>query len=198
MISFIKQYIPSSIKRNIKLLARNLIDSTCYYFVDGRFFCGEKPSSLGKKVERIVFICKGNICRSAFAEALLRKLLGTDGAVHIDSCGIDVVHGDFPPPDSILVAAEFSCSIAGRRAKRLAACNIADADLIFPVEYEQYKRLVHLYPEKKEHIFLLRSFAPFPHCLFCNIIDPYGLGVAEFRKVYGLIDQTLRRIGQWC
>ena len=198
MISVIKQCLPGWVKCAMKRFAQNVIDSVHYYLVSGRFLCGGMPPAFGKKTARIVFVCKGNICRSAFAEARLRQLFGAAGSIHIDSGGIAVDQGDVPPLDSGLVAEHFSCSLAGRRSKGLAACNIADADLIFPMEYGQYRRLVHRYPEKKESIILLRSLAPFPYCLFCNISDPYGLGVAEFRRVYGLIDQTLRRIGQWC
>ena len=198
MISVIKQCTPGRVKRSLKRLAHNVIDSVRYYAISGRFFCSGAPPAFGKNVANIIFVCKGNICRSAFAETRLRQLLGTAGTIHIDSCGIDVDQGNFPPPDSVSVAEEFFCSLAGRRSKGLKSCNIADADLIFPMEFGQYKRLVHRYPEKKDHIILLRSVASFPQCLFCNTPDPYGLGVTEFRKVYGLIDQILRRICQWC
>jgi protein-tyrosine phosphatase len=197
MIGVIKQCIPGRVKRSVKRFARNVIDSARYYSVSGRFFCGGTPPAFGQKAVNIIFVCKGNICRSAFAEARLRQLLGAVETIRIDSCGIDVDQGNFPPPDSVSVAEEFSCSLAGRRSKGLAACGIAEADLIFPMEYGQYKQLIHRYPEKKEQIILLRSVAPFPQCLFCNIPDPYGLGAAEFRRVYSLIDQTMRRIGQW-
>lgn len=198
MIRVIKQCIPGQVKRSLKRLVHNVIDSVCYYTISGRFFCSGAPPAFGKKVANIIFVCKGNICRSAFAETRLRQLIGAVGTIHIDSCGIDVDQGDLPPPDSVSVAEDFFCSLAGRRSKGLASCNIVDADLIFPMEYWQYKRLVHRYPEKKENIILLRSVASFPQCLFCNIPDPYGLGVSEFRRVYGLIDQALRRIRQWC
>lgn len=198
MTGIIKRGIPRRVKRFVKRFACNVLDSAHYYAVSGRFFCGWAPPVFGKKMARIVFVCKGNICRSAFAEARLRKLLGVAETLHIDSCGIDVDQGDFPPPDSVSVAKQFSCSLAGRRSKGLAACNIADADFIFPMEYGQYRQLVQRYPDKKERIILLRSIAPFPYCLFCNIPDPYGLGVAEFRRVYELIDKTLRRIKKWC
>jgi protein-tyrosine phosphatase len=196
MISFIKASIPNLVKRNIKGLVRNVVDSLQYYTISGtRFFCS---SSLREKtISSVIFVCKGNVCRSAFAEHRLEYLTDND-LLHIDSCGLDVDQGNFPPPDSVAVAAEFSCSLADRRAKGLQECDVAGADLILAMEYWQYTRLVQLYPEKKDQIHLLRSLAPFPYCLFCNIADPYGWGKKEFRRIYRLIDRILHNLKHWC
>jgi protein-tyrosine phosphatase len=133
------------------------------------------------------------VCRSAFAEHRLKYFLNGK-EVHIDSCGIDVDQGHYPPRDSVTIAAEFSCALADRQAKGLSECDMGGADLILPMEYWQYKKLLRLYPEKKENIILLRSLAPFPYSLFCNIADPYGWGEKEFRHSYQIVDRALNRI----
>jgi protein-tyrosine phosphatase len=195
MIRKIKELIPNILKRNCKIFIRNIIDSLKYYTgSENSFF--SNSTLLNKKLSRVIFVCKGNVCRSAFAEYRLKFLLDQD-KVHIDSCGIDADQGQFPPQDSVSVAAEFSCSVAERRAKKLDECDIDSADLILPMEYWQYERLLQLYPAKKANIVLLRSFAPFPYCLFCNIADPYGWGKKEFRRSYRLVDQALGRIKHW-
>jgi protein-tyrosine phosphatase len=196
MIRKIKELIPNILKRNFKGFSRNIIDSLEYYTGSGISFFRSSPM-LNMKISKIIFVCKGNVCRSAFAEHRLKFLLDQN-KVHIDSCGIDADQGQFPPQDSVSVAAEFSCSVAERRAKKLDECDIEGADLILPMEYWQYKRLLQLYPGKKENIVLLRSFAPFPSCFFCNIADPYGWGEKEFRRVYRLVDQALGRLIRWC
>ena len=196
MIDKIKSYIPNRFKRNTKFFLRNIVESFKYYTMDlGAFSC-RLPSNK-KKLSCIIFVCKGNVCRSAFAEQRFKKLVG-DSDILIDSCGVDVDQGDFSPGDAVTVAAEFSCLLAGRRAKGVAEYDMQGADLILPMEYWQYKRLVQLYPEKKENILLLRSIAPFPYFLFCNISDPYGWGTEEFRRSYRLIDRALHKLLLWC
>jgi protein-tyrosine phosphatase len=197
MIDIIKAHIPNPIKRKLKGIIGNIFDSIQYYIVSGHYFFNYYPPLETKKITTIVFVCKGNVCRSAFAEYRLKYLLDLNG-VRIDSCGVDVNQGNSPPEDSITVAAEFSCSLANRQAKGLAECDIEKADLIFPMEYWQYNRLLQLYPEKKKNILLLRSVAPFPYCLFCNIADPYGCDKDEFRRAYHLIDRALHQIMSWC
>jgi protein-tyrosine phosphatase len=196
MFSIIKKFIPNRVKRNAKHFARNIVVSFCYYGWSGKSLLNIQPPVNGK-ISSVIFVCKGNVCRSTFAEQRLRNLLGTT-RVQVDSCGIDVDQGNFPPEDSVAVAAEFSCALDGRRAKGLHRCDIAGADLICPMEYWQYKRLIQLYPEKKKNILLLRNLAPFPYRLFCNITDPYGWGRNEFRRVFRLIDRSLVQIKQWC
>ena len=89
------------------------------------------------------------------------------------------------------VAGEYSCALKARRAKGLDKCDFLGADVILPVEYWQYQKLVELYPEKKSEIKLLRTFASFPYSFFCNIADPYSWGVSEFRRCYRLVDRCL-------
>ena len=196
MIGSIKALIPNLVKRNCKGFLRNIINSLQYYAGSGRRLFRSSPPG-NKRVSKIIFVCKGNVCRSAFAEHRLKYLLNHD-KLHIDSCGLDVNQGNFPPHDSVAVAAEFSCMLDGRRAKRTDECDMEGADLILAMEYWHYKRLVQLYPGKKENILLLRSIAPFPYCLFCNIADPYGWGEKEFRKAYRLVDRALVQIIPWC
>lgn len=195
ILGSIKASIPNLVKRNIKGLGRNVVNSLQYYADSGACFL-RRSLRREKTISSVIFVCKGNVCRSAFAERRLEYLTARD-QLHIDSCGLHVNQGNFPPPDSVAVAAEFSCSLADRRAKGLHECDTDRADLILAMEYWQYQRLVQLLPEKKDNIHLLRSFAPFPYCLFCNISDPYGWGEPEFRRVYRLIDLTLRRMLHW-
>ena len=187
MFGQIKKYIPNIYKRNASRLIKNCFQSFRYYLLDGRLS--------GKALKRpacIIFICKGNVCRSPFAEQRLKSLRGQNVAT-VDSCGLDVNQGNFPPPDSVAVAGEFSCQLKNRPAKGLKECDLENADLILAMEYEHYQKLLALYPHKKDAIHLLRSFAPFPDRLFCNIDDPYGWGPDEYRRTFRLIDKSLQR-----
>ena len=196
MFSSIKALVPNIVKRTCKIFVRNIANSLQYYTGSGRCLLRGAPLR-NKKIAKVIFVCKGNVCRSAFAEQRLKYLLGQN-KVHVDSCGVDVDQGSYPPRDSVAVAAEFSCALADRRAKGLAECDMEGADLILAMEYWQYKRLVQLYPGKKANIMLLRSVASFPYCLLCNIADPYGWGEKEFRKVYRLVDRALGQLIPWC
>ncbi len=55
-----------------------------YFFGHYRAYCQIDWDS----IDRLVFVCKGNICRSAYAE-VVAKSIGIDSI----SCGIDTVTG---------------------------------------------------------------------------------------------------------
>jgi protein-tyrosine phosphatase len=196
MLLTIKKYTPLVAKRAIKHLGQNLGDSLRYYCAPGCGLVSLKPPITGK-ISSIIFVCKGNVCRSVFAEHRLRNILG-NRMVIVDSCGVDVDQRGFPPADAIGAAALYSCLFGGRRAKGHQHCDIAGADLICAMEYWQYQRLIGIYPEKRKNILLLRNLAPLPYRFFCNITDPYGQGPLEFRRVFRLIDRSLEQIKRWC
>ncbi|MDO9182500.1 MAG: hypothetical protein Q7U04_08825 [Bacteriovorax sp.] len=144
-------------------------------------------------MHHIVFVCKGNICRSAFAEFYLRKLL-LDKNIKIDSCGLDVDQGTQSPQDAVLVAREFEVDLSDHISKGLPACDLQKADLIVTMEFSQYLRLITKIPEYKKKTFILSEFAPWPACLMCNIYDPFGLGEDEFRRCFQKTKFSLDRL----
>jgi protein-tyrosine phosphatase len=141
-------------------------------------------------MRHIIFVCKGNICRSAFAEHYLRRQV-PDGTLRIESCGLDVDQGTFPPAMAVRVAREFGLDLALHRSKGLVACDVHNADLVLPMEFWQYLRLTAMFPDEKGKIRLLRDFAPWPVRLFCNIHDPYGFGENEFRRCFRRLQKAL-------
>ena len=188
MFYSIKKIIPNNVKRNIKLFLRNCLESPQYYF-------SSRPSSTYKKYRHIIFVCKGNVCRSAYAEYALRKLVSEQNkSVIIESCGLEVNQGQYPPHEAVKVARDLNIDMVGHISKGLKECDITRADLILAMEYGQYKNLLNLCPEKEKNIKLLRNFSPFPYPLFCNIADPYGWGKNEFRKSFILIDRSLKTL----
>ena len=160
-----------------------------YYLVDGALFTPEK------QWHHVIFVCKGNVCRSAFAEYRLKKMLGSEKAI-IESCGLDVDQGKYPPVETIRNAEKFACDMSTHVSKGIDKCDFLNADLILPMEYGQHQRLIALFPEKKNQIKLLRSYAPWPQQLFCNIDDPYGWGDRIFIHSFALIEQSLKKLAK--
>lgn len=188
MFEGIKKCIPNIWKSRIKAFLRNCFESIHYYLIDGQIF-----NTKFKTPKHIIFVCKGNVCRSALAEKLM-DLVAADMNLKIESCGLDVNQGINPPIESIAVAKEFACNLSGHISKGLDKCDLENADLILSMEYNQHTRLLSILPHKKKAIKLLRSYVPFPYSIFCNIDDPYGWGKDEFRKAFRLIDKSLKKI----
>lgn len=183
--TLLKQLIPQQMKRTVKRALLNSWDSTRYGYSKGDLDSGNK--------HHVIFVCKGNICRSAFAEYYLRSVIA-EGTHKIESCGLDVDQGLFSPPEAVSVAKEFKVDLELHQSKGVASCDVHNADLILPMEFQQYLRLKSMYPSKQSKIRLLRDFAPWPDRLLCNINDPYGSDEDEFRRCFKRLQRSLDRL----
>ena len=192
MVAKIKKNIPNIWKSRIKAFIHNYFDSIHYYLIDRQIFNTEIKST-----KHIIFVCKGNICRSAFAEYLMQRRIN-DSHIKIESCGIKVGQEYFSPKEAIKSAKIFGVELSNHLSKGLIACDFDKADLILAMEYNQYKKLVNNYPKKKDNIKLLRQYSPFPYSLFCNIDDPFGCKIDQFNKCFNLIYITLKQLDKKC
>lgn len=179
MIKFIKNNIPNSLKRRLKLGLRNILETPIYYAFKRE--CVPK-----KDIKRVVFVCKGNVCRSPFAEQLMRSLV-TERGISVESCGLRVNQGAVPPCEAIDAALTFNVDIRDHIPKHISVIDLNSIDLLIPMEYCQYREVLVLVPDTKQNVHLLREFTPVPDSLLCNIADPYGQPIDEYIKCYSLI-----------
>jgi protein-tyrosine phosphatase len=181
MLTAIKQLIPTPLKRDTRRLLVGVGDSLRYRRMD-------KPGRAD--VRHVIFVCKGNICRSAFAEKALLKRLNGKG-LRVESCGLQAASGTIPPDEAILAAAEFGVDLSGHRARTPEECGMSEADLIMAMEFTQLLVLARRWPQWSERLVLLRSFAPWPSSLLCNIDDPFGCEPRAFHRCFTTIDRAL-------
>lgn len=174
-----------SIKRALKLLAHNVHETILYR--------RELKRNIPGKARRIVFVCKGNICRSAFAEHYL-KAYNKNTLFVIDSCGLHAHNGTPPPRDAIIIAKRFGLNMETHYSRGWESCDLENADLILAMEFWHYQELVTKLSQNRGNIRLLREFAPFPENLLCNIYDPFGQSDIVFEKCFQQIGRCIRNL----
>jgi protein-tyrosine-phosphatase len=129
----------------------------------------------------VLFVCKGNICRSPFAERALRA---SGFAGSCASAGFLPVAGRLSPAAAIEAAAGFGVDLRRSRSCVIDNALIEAADVIFLFDREQRAALAATYPEaldKTHFLGALDGGGP------VEIADPYGHGVRTFELVYGRI-----------
>jgi len=176
-----------AINRLIVLTVRNIHESIRYYITRGNIS--------KNKIKSVIFVCSGNICRSAFAESIYKKL-ASDKVLTIDSCGLNVESSSTPPDEAISTAKKFSVNIENHKSKGWKSCDLSHADIILAMEYWQYKELRKYFPQNKCNIRLLREYAPFPENLLCNIYDPFARSENEYEKCFNKINRALLRFNR--
>jgi len=138
-----------------------------------------------RSVERLVFVCKGNICRSAYAEAVA-KSLGIDSV----SCGIDTRHGCSANEEAIHVAEANGFNLREHRTTQIQLLDIRDSDLLVAMEPGQAEYICREYGEKYSCSLLGLWGQPVtPH-----IEDPYGASRVYFNHCFNYIEKSVHEV----
>ncbi len=122
-----------------------------------------------------VFVCFGNIMRSAMAEFLMRRELseaGIEQPVRIVSAGLHATAGREAHPWAQQASEDLSISLAEHRAKPLTREMVEQADGVLAMDFQNKAELLTLYPEFKEKIFMLSAYAE-GAWQYREIPDPY-------------------------
>jgi protein-tyrosine phosphatase len=88
------------------------------------------------EVRRFVFVCQGNICRSAFADVLARRL----GAESI-SFGLSTSAGGEAHPPAAAAARALGVDLAAHRTSRVQDYEPQEGDLLLAMEVRQLAKL---------------------------------------------------------
>jgi protein-tyrosine-phosphatase/predicted ATP-grasp superfamily ATP-dependent carboligase len=132
-----------------------------------------------RRARRVLFVCKGNICRSPFAEAYGRRVLGS--GVEVGSSGYYPVAGRGAPEVAVAVAGELGVDLTGHRSRVLVPAMLAEADLVLVFDEEDLRALVAAHPFARGK---LRRFALLDGAMPLAIDDPYGGDEGVFRRTY--------------
>lgn len=133
--------------------------------------------------KRILVLCKGNICRSPFADVYLRQAAQReDLQLSISSAGLDAESGVAAYPMAITVAPKLGVCLDGHRTSALSEALVQEADIILVMEPDQIAALRRRFPRAEAKTFLLGHFSA-EHSM-TEIKDPYGGTFSEFEDCY--------------
>jgi protein-tyrosine phosphatase len=134
----------------------------------------------------LVFVCKGNICRSPFAEGYARRTLA--GGVEVRSAGY-YPKNDRPCPDEAVRAArEAGIDLAPHRSALLGEDALRRADAVFVFDRHNWRTVVERFPFARPKLHLLGDLAG---NRAREIRDPYGGTLDDFRAAYRRISGAL-------
>lgn len=138
-------------------------------------------------VQRVVFVCMGNICRSPYAHNIAAKL-----NMNAASCGLYTPTGRSSPADAIASASRHGIDLTIHRALAWSDFQVQPGDLFLVMEIRQARELRRRLGNRQDvQICLLGMWCKYtmPH-----LHDPYSLSDEYFDICFRRIGEAVRNL----
>ena len=145
---------------------------------------------------KIMFICTGNICRSAMAEWLLKQKLKDKKIENIEvySSGIYAQDGDKSTWEAGRVMMdEYSIDMSKHRATNIVNSKIKEMDLILCATSRHKRDVLRIYPKLEGKVFTMKEYVGYDREYHdkIDIKDPWGYDIETYRSCVAEIDECL-------
>jgi protein-tyrosine phosphatase len=138
-------------------------------------------------VNRVWFVCTGNVCRSPFAAALARQR-----GLNAHSCGLHLSEGSPADPAAKQTGRSYGVDLTHHRSRLFKVSEVGEGDLIVVMEPMQADLvLTAIPPSKGIQITLLGLWSnrPWPH-----LQDPYNHSDVYFDRCFGRIEEAVEHL----
>lgn len=132
------------------------------------------------KVCRTVFVCKGNICRSALAESYMMR-----HGESATSFGLECTDGNPADPTMLRIAAQKGVLLQDHKTRSLNSFQILEGDLLVAMEPRQIRSLQRMKHQRDHVQFALLGM--FLNPASAIVADPYGKEDRFFEEVISSI-----------
>jgi protein-tyrosine-phosphatase/predicted ATP-grasp superfamily ATP-dependent carboligase len=143
----------------------------------------------GQRIQKILFLCYGNICRSPAAELLMQKRFPE---LEVLSAGFYPDDGRSSTPQFQEVAKDFSIDLSNWSSRRVSMEMVRDADVIFLHDARNYGDFCTEFSDFKDKVLMLGMFLDPPSL---EIQDPYDFGSTKTRQVLQEISAAIDAMG---
>ena len=131
----------------------------------------------------VLVLCTGNICRSPYAEAVLKHRAP---GIFVDSAGLSAMVDYEADATGQAVAKGRGIDMSEHKAKQVTRSLIGQSDLILVMDDEHLSRLHRKYPDSRGKSFKLGKLKGDK-----NIVDPYLKSQSFFELVFNEIDEAV-------
>jgi protein-tyrosine phosphatase len=141
-------------------------------------------------MKKVLFVCLGNICRSAIAEGILIDKVKTEYLnIKVDSAGTSDYHiGEAPDKRMQQKAIEHNLDISYQKGRQFIKTDFDEFDYIFAMDESNKENILRL-SRTEEDINKVALFLEENHPdKNLNVPDPYYGGAQGFEDVYQMLD----------
>mgnify|MGYP005845912823 CR=1 FL=1 len=150
-----------------------------------------KVAGVLERADSMLFLCYGNINRSALADAMVRAY-AQDVGIQVRSAGFHPEEGRPADPVMVDIAAGFGLDLRSTRSSTVTSGVLCDSDIIFVMEKSHYDRVVAMEPGVADKTFLLGAHPRSSGS--AEIADPFGQPGQAYEACYERIAEAIDSI----
>ena len=143
-----------------------------------------------ERVQRLVFICQGNICRSPFAKYVA---LAQNSTLPVESFGLATSTGAVANPMALNVARDFGFEMGDHRATDITDFTVCEGDLLIVMEDRHITWLQPHLDHQDTQVCLLGLWC---RPRFALLYDPINQSRNYFSSCFDRIDRATRQLVQ--
>jgi protein-tyrosine-phosphatase len=154
--------------------------------------------ALPRPVESVLFVCHGNIMRSAAAAGFLREELRAAGITNVRVASAGTHAHDGRPADARAqdAARQLGLSLLDHGARRLTATLVAEHDVIFAMDELNYVNIATAFPDARTKLLLFGGMTSSGTYHAHEIPDPYMTSPGEVNATIAQIKRYVALLAQ--
>ncbi|MEH7074380.1 low molecular weight protein arginine phosphatase [Neobacillus drentensis] len=140
-------------------------------------------------MQRILFVCTGNTCRSPMAEAILKNK--EMDAIEVRSAGIYAANGSEASAHAKKVLDDKGIA-HNHRSSLLTRNEIEWADLILTMTSSHKMAILQQYPQVSKKVFTLKEYTG--ESFNSDVGDPYGGSLSMYEATFRELDELINKV----